>query len=61
VFQAACIAVLAGFGVAGADALAYGLVLQATEILTSVVLGVVALAGEGLSWRQLRRAAAADG
>jgi phosphatidylinositol alpha-mannosyltransferase len=61
VFQAACIAVLAGFGVAGADALAYGLVLQATEVLTSVVLGVVALAGEGLSWRQLRRAAAADG
>jgi phosphatidylinositol alpha-mannosyltransferase len=54
VFQVACIAVLSGFGVSRADALAYGIVLQLIEVLTAVVLGLLALAGEGLSWSQLR-------
>jgi phosphatidylinositol alpha-mannosyltransferase len=57
VFQAACVAMLAGFGVAGGRGLAYGIVLQAVEVVTAVVLGVPALAGEGLTWDQLRRTA----
>jgi phosphatidylinositol alpha-mannosyltransferase len=56
VFQVACIAVLSGFAVSRADALAYGIVLQLIEVVTAVVLGVLALAGEGLSWSQLRDA-----
>jgi phosphatidylinositol alpha-mannosyltransferase len=54
VFQLACVAVLSGFGVSGSAALSYGIVLQVIEILTAVVLGVLALAGEGLSWSQVR-------
>ncbi len=37
-----------------ADALAYGIVLQAVEIATAVVLGAPALVREGLSWRDVR-------
>ncbi|MGZ6643815.1 MAG: lysylphosphatidylglycerol synthase transmembrane domain-containing protein [Solirubrobacteraceae bacterium] len=59
VFQAACVAVLAGFGVSGGRALAYGIVLQALEVLTAVGLGLPALAAEGLSWDQVRRGSAA--
>jgi phosphatidyl-myo-inositol alpha-mannosyltransferase len=58
VFQAACVAVLAGFGVSGGRALAYGVVLQTIEILTAVALGLPALAAEGLSWSQMRRGSA---
>lgn len=55
VFQAACVAVLAGaYHVHSAEALAYGIVLQAVEVATAVVMGVPALAGEGLSWREVR-------
>ncbi len=55
VFQAACVAVLhGGFGVATADALAYGIVLQAVEIATAIVMGTPALVKEGLSWRDVR-------
>ena len=44
VFQLAVISVLTtGFGVAAADALAYGVILQAVEIATAVTLGVPAL------------------
>jgi phosphatidyl-myo-inositol alpha-mannosyltransferase len=58
VFQAACVAVLAGaHGVATADALAYGIVLQAVEIATAVLCGVPALLREGLTWREARAAA----
>src|SRR3712207_8155188 len=39
VFQAACVAVLGAYGVANADALAYGIVLQAVEIATPVLMG----------------------
>ena len=55
VFQAACVAVLTGaYGVSAADALGYGIVLQAVEVTTAVLMGVPALLGEGLSWRDVR-------
>jgi phosphatidylinositol alpha-mannosyltransferase len=55
VFQAACVAVLAGaYHVSTADALAYGIVLQAVEVATAVVMGVPALVNEGLSWKDVR-------
>jgi len=54
VFQAACVAVLAAFGVGYADALAYGIILQAVEIATAVAMGAPALVKEGLSWREVR-------
>jgi phosphatidylinositol alpha-mannosyltransferase len=55
VFQAACVAVLAGaYHVSTADALAYGIVLQAVEVATAVIMGTPALVGEGLSWKDVR-------
>jgi len=55
VFQAACVAVLAGaYGVGSADALGYGIILQAVELTTAVVMGMPALVKEGLSWRDVR-------
>jgi phosphatidylinositol alpha-mannosyltransferase len=54
VFQAACVAVLAVYGVGQTDALAYGIVLQALEIATALALGMPALLREGLSWRDMR-------
>jgi phosphatidylinositol alpha-mannosyltransferase len=54
VFQAACVAVLAGYGVSHTDALAYGIVLQAVEVATAVALGMPALLGEGMSFRDMR-------
>jgi phosphatidylinositol alpha-mannosyltransferase len=55
VFQAACVAVLAGaYGVGSADALGYGIILQAVEIATAVLMGMPALVKEGLSWRDVR-------
>jgi phosphatidylinositol alpha-mannosyltransferase len=55
VFQLATASVLtSGFGVGYADALAYGVVLQAVEIATAVALGVPALVREGVTWSDLR-------
>jgi phosphatidylinositol alpha-mannosyltransferase len=55
VFQAACVAVLAGvYHVSTADAIAYGIVLQAVELATALIMGLPALVNEGLSWRELR-------
>ena len=54
VFQAACVAVLSSYGVGYADALAYGIILQAVEIATAVMMGAPALVSEGLSWRDVR-------
>ena len=49
VFQLAVISVLhTGFGIGTADALAYGVILQAVEIATAVALGLPALVREGL-------------
>ena len=54
IFQAACLAVLAAYGVGYADALAYGIILQSVEIATAIVMGTPALVKEGLSWREVR-------
>jgi phosphatidyl-myo-inositol alpha-mannosyltransferase len=55
VFQAACLAVLTGaYGIDPAQALGYGIILQAVEIATAVVMGAPALVKEGLSWREVR-------
>ena len=55
VFQLAVISVLSGgFGVSAADALAYGVILQAIEIATAVALGLPALVREGVTWTDMR-------
>ena len=55
VFQAACVAVLhGGYGISSADALGYGIVLQVVELVTAFLMGVPALLGEGLTWREVR-------
>jgi len=55
VFQAACVAVLAGaYHVSVADAIAFGIVLQVIEIATALIMGLPALVNEGLSWREVR-------
>jgi phosphatidylinositol alpha-mannosyltransferase len=55
IFQLAVISVLhKGFAVPAADALAYGVILQAVEIATAVALGLPALVREGVSWSDMR-------
>lgn len=55
VFQLAVVSVLTtGYGVGAADALAYGVILQAVEIATAVGLGLPALVREGMSWSDVR-------
>jgi phosphatidylinositol alpha-mannosyltransferase len=55
VFQAACVAVLAGaYHVSTPDAIAFGIVLQAVEVATALIMGLPALLNEGLSWRDVR-------
>lgn len=55
IFQAACVAVLSGaYGVGAADALTYGIVLQAVEVATAVAMGTPALLREGLTWKDVR-------
>ncbi len=55
IFQLAVISVLhTGWGISQADALAYGVILQAVEIATAVVLGLPSLVREGLTWSDLR-------
>jgi phosphatidylinositol alpha-mannosyltransferase len=55
IFQAACVVVLHGaYHVSTADAIAYGIILQAVEIATAIVMGAPALLKEGLSWRDVR-------
>ncbi len=55
VFQAACVAVLAGaYHVSTPDAIAYGIVLQVVELATALIMGLPALVNEGLSWREVR-------
>ncbi|HVR05034.1 MAG TPA: lysylphosphatidylglycerol synthase transmembrane domain-containing protein [Solirubrobacteraceae bacterium] len=57
VFQAACLVVLAAYGVGAGPALAYGIILQGVEVITALGLGVPALLGEGLTWRDIRTSA----
>ena len=55
VFQAACVAVLtSGYHVSAAHALGYGIILQAVEFATAIVMGAPALVKEGVSWREVR-------
>jgi phosphatidylinositol alpha-mannosyltransferase len=55
VFQAACAAVLhTGWHVSVGDGVAYGVILQAVEVSTAVLLGMPALLKEGMSWREVR-------
>jgi phosphatidylinositol alpha-mannosyltransferase len=64
VFQAACVVVLAAYGVSTNTAVAYGILLQAVEVVTALALGVPALIGEGLGLRDIRavgEASAGDG
>lgn len=56
VFQAACVAALAAYGVGAGRALAYGIALQLLEVTTAIALGLPALLAEGLRPRDLRRA-----
>jgi phosphatidylinositol alpha-mannosyltransferase len=55
VFQAACLVVLAAYGVSAGPAIAYGIILQAVEVVTALGLGVPALLSEGLTWQDIRR------
>ncbi len=55
VFQAACVAVLVGaYHVSTPEAIAFGIVLQAVELATALLMGLPALLNEGLSWREVR-------
>ena len=54
IFQAACIVVLVAYGAGKGVALAYGIVLQAVELTTALLLGLPALVSEGLSWNAIR-------
>jgi phosphatidylinositol alpha-mannosyltransferase len=55
VFQGACVAVLhTGFHVGWVDAFAYGVILQAVEISSAVLMGMPALLKEGMSWREIK-------
>jgi phosphatidylinositol alpha-mannosyltransferase len=55
VFQAACAAVLhTGWHVSIPDGVAYGVILQAVEVATAVLMGMPALLKEGMSWREVR-------
>ena len=55
VFQAACAAVLhTGWHVSVGDGVAYGVILQAVEVSTAVLLGMPALLKEGMSWREVK-------
>jgi phosphatidylinositol alpha-mannosyltransferase len=55
VFQAACAAVLhTGWHVGYGNGVAYGVILQAVEVSTAVLMGMPALLKEGMSWREVR-------
>ncbi len=55
-FQWACVLALGLFGVAKADALAYGLVLNAIQLLSLVAQGLIALPLAGVGVADMRRA-----
>jgi phosphatidyl-myo-inositol alpha-mannosyltransferase len=55
VFQAACVAVLhTGWHVGYGAGVAYGVILQAVEVSTAILMGMPALLKEGMSWREVR-------
>ncbi len=55
VFQAACATVLStGWHIGWGTGVAYGVILQAVEIATAILMGAPALLTEGMSWREVR-------
>jgi phosphatidylinositol alpha-mannosyltransferase len=55
VFQAACATVLhTGWHVGFGTGIAYGVILQAVEVSTALLMGGPALVKEGMSWREIR-------
>jgi phosphatidyl-myo-inositol alpha-mannosyltransferase len=55
IFQAACAAVLhTGWHVGIPAGVAYGVILQAVEVTTAIMMGMPALLKEGMSWREIR-------
>jgi phosphatidylinositol alpha-mannosyltransferase len=55
VFQAACATVLhAGWHVGLGTGVAYGVILQAVEVSTAILMGMPALLKEGMSWKEIR-------
>ncbi|MGA9859419.1 MAG: glycosyltransferase [Solirubrobacteraceae bacterium] len=55
VFQAACAAVLhTGWHVGLGTGVAFGVILQAVEVSTAILMGTPALLKEGMSWREVR-------
>ena len=55
VFQAACATVLhTGWHIPVGTGVAYGVILQAVEVATAILLGMPALLREGMSWREVR-------
>lgn len=55
VFQAACATVLhTGWHVGYGTGVAYGVILQAVEVTTAIMMGMPALLKEGMSWREVR-------
>jgi phosphatidyl-myo-inositol alpha-mannosyltransferase len=55
VFQFACATVLnTGWHVSWGTGVAYGVILQAVEVTTAILLGTPALLKEGMSWREVR-------
>jgi len=43
-----------GWHVGVASGVAYGVILQAVEVSTAILLGMPALVKEGMSWREVR-------
>jgi phosphatidylinositol alpha-mannosyltransferase len=55
IFQAACAAVLhTGWHVGFGTGVAYGVILQAVEVVTAILMGVPAMLKEGMSWREIK-------
>jgi phosphatidylinositol alpha-mannosyltransferase len=55
VFQLACATVLTqGFHIHFATGIAYGVILQAVEVATAILLGTPSLLKEGMSWKEIR-------
>jgi phosphatidyl-myo-inositol alpha-mannosyltransferase len=55
VFQAACATVLhTGWHIGLGTGVAYGVILQAVEVATAILMGMPALLKEGMSWREVR-------
>jgi phosphatidyl-myo-inositol alpha-mannosyltransferase len=55
VFQAACATVLhTGWHIGYGDGVAFGVILQAVEVTTAILMGMPALLKEGMSWREVK-------